>query len=115
MHKIKDCDFGKTKSAAIIIHNPVPARLALRVTFWSSWHSQQQHPQPQQHTETASSSVWKKMRGISMQNEDRVNKGDTTDNQCSPSIWKQMRDTESSVGERPKFEIGLRVEGYVIQ
>ena len=38
-------------------------------------------------------------------------KGDTTDNQCSPSILKQMRDTESSVEERPKFEIDLPVEG----
>ena len=42
---------------------------------------------------------------------DRENKGDTTDNQCSPSIWKQMRDTESSVKERPKFETDVRVEG----
>ena len=28
-----------------------------------------------------------------------------------PSIWKQLRDTASSLEERPKFEIDLRVDG----
>ena len=45
-----------------------------------------------------------------MQSEDRE-KGDTMDTQFSSSIWKQMRDTASSVQETPKFGIGLRVEG----
>ena len=38
-----------------------------------------------------------------MQNGDWENKYDTTDN--------QMRDTASSVEERPKFDIDLRPEG----
>ena len=50
------------------------------------------------------------MQGTSVQNADVENRSDTTDKLCSPSIWKQMRDTESSVEGRPKFEIDLRVE-----
>ena len=29
-HKIKDCNFGQTKSHAIIVHDPVPAGVLLR-------------------------------------------------------------------------------------
>ena len=46
-----------------------------------------------------------------MQDEDRVNKGDTTDNQYSSSICERMRDTEVSVEQKPKFKADLRVEG----
>ena len=45
-----------------------------------------------------------------MKIEDGEIKNDTTDDQCSTSNWKQMQDTESSVEEKPKLEIDLRVE-----
>ena len=51
------------------------------------------------------------MRGTSVQNEGWENKGHTLETQFSTGIWKQMRDTASSVEERPEFEIDLRVEG----
>ena len=46
------------------------------------------------------------MQGV--QNEDRENKGDTTEN--SVLTGKPVRDTASSVEEQPTFEIDLRVE-----
>ena len=46
-----------------------------------------------------------------MQDEDRVSKGDTTDNQCSSSIWNRMRDTAVPVEQKPNFKVDLRVEG----
>ena len=46
-----------------------------------------------------------------MQDEEEEIKGNTTDTQFSTSIWKQMRDTEALVDEKPEFEIDLRVEG----
>ena len=44
-----------------------------------------------------------------MKIEDGEIKNDTTDDQCSTSNWKQMQDTESSVEEKSKLEIDLRV------
>ena len=102
--------YWQTKSNATIVHNSVLAdcidkvisqrgdrtlferlptpRPAPRVTLWSSWHSQQQHPQPlQQRSDSASSSVWKQMPGTSVQNEDRENRGNTTETQFSSDIW----------------------------
>ena len=46
-----------------------------------------------------------------MQDEDRENKGDTTDAQCSTSVGQLPRDTETRVEQKPKFETDLRVEG----
>ena len=102
MHKIKDCLFGNRNLTQWYL---VPAdcinkvisqkgdripfgrlprlRPAPRVTLRSSWHSQHPQPQPQQQISESASS----------------------------SVWKQMRDTESSVNERPKFEIDLREVG----
>ena len=41
----------------------------------------------------------------------RGNNGDTTDNECSSSIWKRMRDTAVLVEQKPNFKVHLRVEG----
>ena len=40
-------------------------------------------------------------------------KVETTDNQCSAGVRKQMQNTESSDEEKPRFEIDLRVEGVL--
>ena len=40
-----------------------------------------------------------------------MNNGDTTDNECSSSIWKRMRDTAVPVEQKPNFKVHLRVEG----
>ena len=53
------------------------------------------------------------MRGTSAQDEDRGNKGDTTDNHYSSSIWEQMRDIGVPVEQKPKFKVDLRVEGVL--
>ena len=122
----------QTKSNAIIVHNPLPAaciymvtsqrgdrtiyerlstpRPAPRLTLKSYWQVQQQHSQQQrQHSEIASRSVGELTRGTSVQDEDMGNKGDTTDNQCSSSIWKRMRDTAVSVEQN--LPEGCHLEG----
>ena len=48
------------------------------------------------------------MQGV--QNEDRGNKDDTTENSVLTGTGKPVRDTASSVEEQPTFEIDLRVE-----
>ena len=40
--------------------------------------------------------------------ENMRNEGDTTDNQCSSSIWKRMRDTALPVEQKPNFKVDLR-------
>ena len=45
-----------------------------------------------------------------MKIEDGKIKNDTTENQCSTITWIQMQDTESSIEEKPKIKIDLRVE-----
>ena len=46
-----------------------------------------------------------------MQDENRRNEGDTTDNQYSSSIWKRMRDTEVPVEQKNKFKVDSPVGG----
>ena len=46
--------------------------------------------------------------GANMEREITV---ETTNEQCPIGVWKQMQHTDSSVDEKPKFGIDLRVEG----
>ena len=117
--------FWKTKSHAIIVHNPVPAdciyivisqkkgdrilferlstpRHAPKVTLKSIWHSQQQQ---QPLSDDVSTSTRKLVAG---QTGKRDVTGNTTDDQTSTR--KLVRDSESAVDKKPQLEIDLRVE-----
>ena len=94
--------FWQTKSNAIIVHNHVLADCTVRfsvkqdiehfskdsqhldlrqeVTLEIRWQAQQQHPQQPQHSGSASSSIWKQMRGTPEQGESK-DKGDIADTQ----------------------------------
>ena len=72
-------------------------RSATRITLESRWHTQQHKLQEQQHSESASSCIWKQVRSTSVSDQEKQIKVETTDNQCSTGVWKQMRDTVSSV------------------